>query len=153
MPVDEQILAKWVGGIGLSALIGWIASSLRIGRTIGKYEQRFKIVEETTATLKKDVADNKNDTTNLKSAINGIKCITIDDCHTQQAECHKVMKMQFDAQQAQFTAGTREFDEIKQMIRDSNTASERRHQESEKRVNILLSQLLSERGKTNVTDG
>jgi len=146
MPVDEQILAKWVGGIGLSALIGWIASSLRIGRTIGKYEQRFAAVE-------KDVADNKNDTKNLKSAINGIKCITIDDCHTQQEECHKVMKMQFDAQQAQFTAGTREFDEIKQMIRDSNTASERRHQESEKRVNILLSQLLSERGKTNVTDG
>jgi len=146
MPVDEQILAKWVGGIGLSALIGWIASSLRIGRIVGKYEQRFKTVEETTATNKKDVTD-------LKAVIGGIKCITIDDCHSQQEECHKVMKMQFDAQQAQFTAGTREFDEIKQLIRDSNTASERRHQESEKRVNILFSQLLSERGKANVTDG
>ena len=150
MPVDDQILAKWVGGIGLSVLAGWIASSLRIGRTIGKYEQRFATVEKDVGKLKDGQLAITAEQSTMKTTIAG--CINLEDCLERQEHFSALI-------QRQFNQGTREFDEIKKMIQDGNDATNSRIADlakvMEDRHTMWLNQLLLEKrgNKTNVSDG
>jgi len=152
LTIDEKEVIKW-GGIGLSAILGWVLSAFRYGRSVEKYDNRIKTVEKAVVDLKKEATENKaefkEDVTRLQGDIDAIECIEPGDCLASQKKFHELIQVQFVAQQAQFTAGTREFDEIKGMIKDYHDAGEKRFDTLMKRHDDLVSQLLSERGKAN----